>query len=249
MRPSDSEFSLPAPGVQPSARPTRLGLFGGSFNPIHNGHLAVARQARDILALDRILFIPTGDPPHKRDGTLAAARHRYEMVRLAIAGTPAFELSDIEITRRGKSYSIDTVRELRRHYGPSAALFFLIGLDAFLDLPNWREPDALLAACSFVVISRPGQSFTALATLPFLRHLSPETLTALDAGALNRLDLSLPSGHTVICLSLPPSPISASDIRQRIQRGDLLANLLPPPVESYILHTQLYREDQHRTHI
>lgn len=249
MRSSDSEFSLPAPGAQPAAPPKRLGLFGGSFNPIHNGHLAIARQAHEILALDRTLFIPTGDPPHKRDGALAAAPHRYEMVRLAIAGTPAFELSDIEITRQGKSYSIDTVRELQRQYGPTTALFFLIGLDAFLDLPNWREPDALLAACSFVVISRPGQSFTALTTLPFLRNLSLEKLMALDAGRLDRLDLPLPSGQAIICLSLMPSPISASDIRQRIQRGAMLANLLPPPVESYILHKQLYREDQHRTHI
>lgn len=249
MRSSDSEFSLPAPGAQPAATPKRLGLFGGSFNPIHNGHIAIARQAHEILALDRTLFIPTGDPPHKRDETLAAAPHRYEMVRLAIAGIPAFELSDIEITRRGKSYSIDTARELQRHYGPATALFFLIGLDAFLDLPNWREPDALLAACSFVVISRPGQSFTALATLPFVRNPSPEKLTALDAGTLNRLDLPLPSGQSIICLALRPSPISASDIRQRIQRGAPVANLLPPTVESYILHKQLYREDQHRTHI
>ncbi|MEQ1795626.1 MAG: nicotinate-nucleotide adenylyltransferase [Nitrospira sp.] len=229
--------------------PQRLGLFGGSFNPIHNGHLAIARQAHEMLALDRTLFIPTGDPPHKRDGALAPAQHRYEMVRLAIAGTPAFELSDIEIARQGKSYSIDTVRELQRQYGPSTALFFLIGLDAFLDLPNWREPDALLAACSFVVISRPGQSFTALASLPFLLDVTAKRLAPLDAGIVNRLDLPLPSGHRIICLSLPPSPISASDIRQRIQRGAALANLLPPPVESYILHKHLYREDRNRTHI
>jgi len=249
MRSSDSEFSPQALATQHSALPMRLGLFGGSFNPIHNGHLAIARQAHEALALDRTLFIPTGDPPHKQDGALAGAQHRYEMVRLAIAGTPAFELSDIEITRQGKSYSIDTVRELQQHYGPSTALFFLIGLDAFLDLPNWREPDALLAACSFVVISRPGQSFKTLATLPFLQNVSMETLASLDAGTVNRLDLPLPSGQTVICLSLTPSPISASDIRERIRRGAMLANLLPPSVESYILHKQLYREDQHRTHI
>lgn len=236
------------PGAQDS-RPRRLGLFGGSFNPIHNGHLAVARKAHEILALDRTLFIPTGDPPHKRDGALAPAHHRYEMARLAIADTPGFELSDIEISRRGKSYSIDTVRELQRQYGPTTSLFFLIGLDAFLDLPSWREPDALLAACSFVVISRPGQSFQSLTTLPFLRHVSPNQLAPLDTGTLDRLDLPLPSGHRIICLPLPPSPISASDIRHRIQRGAVLANLLPPPVESYILRQQLYREDQHRTHI
>ena len=242
-------FTTPLPGIQPSTPPLRLGLFGGSFNPIHNGHLAIARQAHEILELDRTLFIPTGTAPHKRDETLAPAQHRYEMVRLAIAGTPSFELSDIEITRKGKSYSIDTVRELQRRYGPATTLFFLIGLDAFLDLPSWQEPDALLAACCFVVISRPGRSFTTLASLPFLSHIRPEQLASLDTGAVNRLDLPIPSGRTVICLSLPPSPISASDIRQRIQRGAVLANLLPPPVESYILRTQLYREDQHHTHI
>lgn len=236
------------PDAQDS-RPRRLGLFGGSFNPIHNGHLAIARKAHEILALDRTLFIPTGDPPHKQDRALAPAHHRYEMARLAIADTPGFELSDIEIARQGKSYSIDTVRELQRRYGSETLLYFLIGLDAFLDLASWREPDALLAACSFVVISRPGQSFQSLTTLPFLRNVSPNQLAPLDTGALDRLDLPLPSGQTIICLPLPPSPISASDIRHRIQRGAMLANLLPPPVESYILRQQLYREDQHRTHI
>ncbi len=248
MTSSDSEHRPSASNPQ-HGHPRRLGLFGGSFNPIHNGHLAIARQAHKMLALDRTLFIPTGDPPHKRDGALAPAQHRYAMVRLAITGMSDFELSDIEILRQGKSYSIDTVRELQRQYGPTTSLFFLIGLDAFLDLPNWREPDALLATCSFVVISRPGQSFKTLATLPFLQNVSVEKLASLDAGTVNRLDLPLPSGQTIICLPLPPSPISASDIRHRIQRGAMLANLLPPPVESYILRQQLYREDQHRTHI
>lgn len=227
----------------------RLGLFGGSFNPIHNGHLEVARQTHNLLALDRLLFIPTGDPPHKQTGALAPARHRYEMVRLAIAGNHAFALSDIEITRQGKSYSIDTVRTLQRQQGPGTALFFVIGLDAFIDLPTWREPEALLAACSFVVISRPGQTYRALASLPLLPKIDTERLAALDSGLTHRLDLPLPSGRELICLPLAPSPISASDIRQRIQQGASLANLLPPPVESYILRHQLYREDYNRTHI
>lgn len=226
----------------------RLGLFGGSFNPIHNGHLAIARKAHEVLGLDRTLFIPTGDPPHKQDGALAPAHHRYEMVRLAIAETPGFELSDIEIVRQGKSYSIDTVRALQRQYGSGTTLHFLIGLDAFLDLPSWREPEALLAACSFVVISRPGQVFQKLATLPFLQHITTEQLAPLDTGALDRLHLPLPSGQQIICLPLPPSQISASDIRHRIQCGAMLANLLPPPVESYILRQQLYREDHNHTH-
>lgn len=246
MIPPDSDISALSPE---HSAPTKLGLFGGSFNPIHNGHLEIARQTHKLLALDRILFIPTGNPPHKQTGALAPARHRYEMVRLAIADDPAFALSDIEIARQGKSYSIDTVRELQRQQGPDTTLFFVIGLDAFLDLPTWREPEALLAACSFVVISRPGQTYRALASLPLLPKIDADRLAGLDSGLIHSLTLPLPSGRELICLPLPPCPISASDIRQRIQQGAALANLLPPSVESYILHHQLYREDYNRTHI
>jgi nicotinate-nucleotide adenylyltransferase len=227
----------------------RLGLLGGSFNPIHNGHLAIAGQARTRLQLDRVLFIPTGEPPHKRDGSLAPATDRYEMVRLAIAGTPSFDISDIEIKRPGKSYSIDTVHELQRQHGPSTELYFLIGLDAFLEFPSWREPQALLAACRFVVISRPGQSFRSLAQLSLLPQLDSHALAQLDAGDLTRLDIAIPSGPGLICLPLPPCAISASDIRRQAQRKAALANVLPPPVESYILQHRLYQEDRNRTHI
>src|SRR5215207_7346871 len=160
----------------------RLGLFGGSFNPIHYGHLGMARDAREKLQLDRVLFIPTGDPPHKQEGALAPANDRYEMVRLAITGEPSFDLSDVELRRTGKSYSIDTVRQLRRQYHPSAELYFLIGLDAFLDFPSWREPLALLQACRFVVISRPGQSFRSLASLSVLPEVDANALVRLDTG-------------------------------------------------------------------
>jgi nicotinate-nucleotide adenylyltransferase len=227
----------------------KLGLFGGSFNPIHNGHLGIARQALEKLRLDRILFIPTGDPPHKQDGAMAPAKDRYEMVRLAIAGDPSFAISDIELTRQGKSYSIDTIRELLHRHGATNQLFFLIGLDAFLDFPSWKEPQALLATCRFVVVSRPGQSFQALATLPMLGQPDRHALAQLDAGEMATLDLSIPSGLGVICLPLPPCAISASDIRQRVRRGTALVNLLPPPVESYIIHHRLYREDRDRTNI
>lgn len=227
----------------------RLGLLGGSFNPIHYGHLGIARLAREKLALDRVLFIPTGDPPHKRDGDLAPAKDRYEMVRLAIADEPAFLLSDIEMRRAGKSYSIDTVRELRKQYGPATDLYFLIGLDAFVDFGSWRDPRALLEACRFVVISRPGQSFRSLTTVPLLPPLDPADLAALDAERTTRLDIALPGCPGIILLALPPCSTSASEIRQRIKRGAALANLLPPPVESYILQHRLYQEDRDRTHI
>ena len=121
----------PLSETSPHPSPLKLGLLGGSFNPIHNGHLTIARLVHNRLRLDQMLFIPTGDPPHKRDGSLAPAKDRYEMVRLALTGTPFFQLSDIEIRRTGKSYSIDTIRELQRQFGSSAELYFLIGLDAF----------------------------------------------------------------------------------------------------------------------
>ncbi|MCP9470734.1 MAG: nicotinate-nucleotide adenylyltransferase [Nitrospira sp.] len=229
--------------------PFKLGLLGGSFNPIHNGHLAVAREVRDRLGLDRVLFIPAGDPPHKRNGSLASATDRYEMVRLAVAGTPSFDLSDIEIKRTGKSYSIDTVRALERQFGLSTDLYFLIGLDAFLDVHNWKAPLELLQACRFVVVPRPGQLYRHLASVPLLPNLDHDMLAKLDAGILPRLDISSASCRGVICLPIPLCPISASDIRRRVRNGDTLANLLPPPVESYILRHRLYQEDHDRTNI
>lgn len=240
-------MSASPPASHPS--PFKLGLLGGSFNPIHNGHLAVASEVRDRLGLDRVLFIPAGDPPHKRNGSLASATDRYEMVRLAIAGTPSFDLSDIEIKRTGKSYSIDTVRALERQFGLSTDLYFLIGLDAFLDVHNWKAPLELLRACRFVVVPRPGQSYRHLASVPLLPNLDHDMLAKLDAGILPRLDISSAPCRGVICLPIPLCPISASDIRRRVRNGDTLANLLPPPVESYILRHRLYQEDRDRTNI
>lgn len=224
----------------------RLGLLGGSFNPIHNCHLAIAHHVHERMQLSRVLFIPTGDPPHKRDGSLAPANVRYEMVRLAIADSPPFIISDIEIQRKGKSYSIDTLRALQHHYGPSTELFFIIGLDAFLDFPTWREPHELLKICHFVVVPRPEQSFQALAEMPLLPNLNPRTLAQLDTGAQNRLDIVVPSCLGITCLALPPCPTSASEIRRRVRNGLALANMLPPPVESYILRCSLYQEESDR---
>lgn len=224
----------------------RLGLLGGSFNPIHNGHLGIARQTRDALGLDRILFVPTSQPPHKHNGSLAPAQDRYEMVRLAIASDPTLAISDVEIRRPGKSYSIDTVRLLQQEYGVQTQLFFLIGLDAFLDFPSWRDPQALLELCQFVVLSRPGLSFRSLSTIRLLPPIPYPSLADLDAGRISRIDAPLGT-QGLICLKLPPCPISASDIRARIRQGLPVANLLPPSVESYILQHHFYQEDRDRT--
>ena len=224
----------------------RLGLLGGSFNPIHRCHLSIAQSARQLLHLDRVLFIPTGDPPHKQPATLASAHHRYTMVQLAIQDQPAFALTDIEIRRSGKSYSIDTIRALQQEYGPDTNLFFIIGLDAFLDLPSWKEADLLLKSCHFVVISRPSTTFLAVASIPLFHEVPKDILIALDAAQQERAEVPLQQGLALTFLRLPPCEVSASDIRTRLRNGRPLANLLPPLVESYILREELYMEDSER---
>jgi nicotinate-nucleotide adenylyltransferase len=227
----------------------RLGLLGGSFNPIHNGHLAIAHRVYERLQLDRVLFIPTGDPPHKQSGSLAPTQARLDMVELAIAETPYFEVSAIEINRVGTSYSIDTVREIQAQYGSSWKLFFIIGLDAFLEFSTWRAPEQLLRLCHFVVVPRPGQSFQSLSTMPLLSNLNAQALRQLDLGASDQVDIPVPDSFGLTCLPLPPCLISASEIRKRVQCGLPLANMLPASVESYILQHRLYQEDRNRTHI
>lgn len=224
----------------------RIGLLGGTFNPIHNGHLAIAGQTREALGLDQILFVPSSHPPHKSNGSLAPVQDRYEMVRLAIASDASLAISDVEIRRPGKSYSIDTIRLLRQEYGAQTELFFLIGLDAFLDFPSWRDPLTLLELCPFVVLSRPGLSFRSLSTIALLPPIPDHSLTDLDTGRISHLEVSLRE-QRLTCLQLPPCAISASDIRSRVRRGLPVANLLPPLVESYILQHHLYQEDRDRT--
>jgi nicotinate-nucleotide adenylyltransferase len=246
MPAQDSTTQSSVLSTQHPAPRVRLGLLGGSFNPVHNGHLAIAHQTREAFGLDKILFIPTSHPPHKPNGSLAPARDRYEMVRLAIASDPSLAISDVEIRRPGKSYSIDTIRLLQQEYGVHTQLFFLIGLDAFLDFPSWRDPRALLQLCSFVVLSRPGLSFCSLSAVSLLPPVPSSSLMDLDAGRISRIEVPL-GDQRLTCLRLPPCTVSASDIRVRIRQGLPLANLLPPLVESYILRHHLYQEERDRT--
>lgn len=227
----------------------RIGLLGGTFNPIHNCHLFIAGQTRDRLNLERVLFIPSSDPPHKPSTSLAPASHRRVMVELAIESEPRFALSEVELKRPNKSYSIETVQALRTEFGPSAELFFILGLDSFVEFPTWKQASALLKLCHFVVVSRPGTSFASLTTLSLLPPLDPSALEALDQGTEERADISLPGGTMLILLHLPPCYASASDIRHRVKTGQTLATLLPPQIESYIIRSGLYREDANRTRL
>jgi nicotinate-nucleotide adenylyltransferase len=199
------------------------------------------------MRLDRIVFIPVGQPPHKPMESLATAANRRAMVELAIKDIPTFELSDVELRRTGKSYSIDTVRELQIHFGPDVSLYFIIGLDAFLDLPSWKDAAALLRVCRFIVVSRPQTSFTRLLTMPLFPSVDAEQLRALDSGRLRTLSISLPDDGGLTLLVLPPCEVSASEIRTRVREGKSLRDLLPPSVESYIIRHRLYLEASDRT--
>jgi nicotinate-nucleotide adenylyltransferase len=213
----------------------KLGLFGGAFNPIHRCHLLVAETARTQLGLDSVLFIPTGGPPHKPPSDFIPAKHRLEMVRLAIAPYPYFQLSDIETRREAKSYTIDTVRTLKETYPPDTRLVFIIGLDAFLELPSWREPERLLESCDFAVVSRTGFQFKSLENLPILGMTDPDQLARLDAGQLEKYAFRLKSARALWALAIPPCEASSQEVRRRLKSKQGIENLLPTAVESYIL--------------
>ena len=147
----------------------RIGILGGTFDPIHNGHIYLAKKVLKGLSLDKIIFIPTYLPPHKKNKRITPARHRYNMVRLAIGGNNRFHISDIELKRKGRSYSIETLSKLRKRYGKNAMIFFITGSDSLKELKKWKNLKGILKLCKFVVVKRPGfpiknmhSNFTAL---------------------------------------------------------------------------------------
>ncbi len=216
----------------------RIGLLGGTFNPIHRGHLHIAEQTGARLGLDQILFIPTGDPPHKSGKTLAPAHHRLEMVKLAIRDFPTFRVSDIEASSSETCYTIDTLRALKKQL--DGEFLFLVGLDAFLDLPTWKAGHELITATHFVVISRPGVRFAQIKSLAMLPPIPENELAALDTGQRDHLDVATSPASTLTLLALPPCHISASAIRDRLQQGMPVGDWLPAGIESYIIQHRLY---------
>ena len=196
----------------------RLGVMGGSFNPIHNAHLALAYAAMESFALDRVLFIPAGNPPHKREG-LADKEERLHMVRLAVAAEPRFEVSDIEVRRCGTTYTVDTLRALRARY-PAAVLWYLLGADTLLELHTWREPEQVLALCGLIVCARPGWQEEAV-------QACAQNLRA--------------KGADVRFLPIPGMPVSATEIRAHIAQGTIPEAWLPPRVAAYLRENPLYR--------
>lgn len=215
----------------------RIGILGGTFNPVHNGHLTVAEEVRNRLKLDLVLFIPSFLPPHKAEGEMPSAEQRQEMVRLAITGHPHFRLSDIEVRRGGRSYTIDTIEELRAIY-PGAELFFITGIDSFLELRTWKDWKKLLTLCSFAVLSRRGGRFRDAGKAGILDVL-PGDLEQLDAGACDQVTAGA-GPVRVHFLRIPCVDISSTDIRSRIRSGRSIKYLLPDAVEHYIIDHRLY---------
>ena len=195
----------------------RLGVLGGTFDPIHEGHLALAEQAREQLALERVLWIPAGDPWRKGNRPVTPARHRAAMVRLAIEGEPAFELCTTEVERPGPSYSADTLAELQQRY-EDAELFFLLGMDALLDLPNWRDPARIIEIAKLAVAARGEEKLAA----PQLDRLLPGL-----AGQ-------------VVWIEMPHIDLSGTELRRRAAAGGSLSDAVPATVDAYIREHQLY---------
>ena len=215
----------------------KLGILGGTFNPIHYGHLAAAEEVRERLKLDRILFIPSNIPPHKQEEDIPSAAQRLEMVRIATSGNPHFETSDIEIKRQGKSYTIDTIETLRTIY-QHAELNFITGIDTFLEIETWKDWERLFGLCSFVVLSRPGYRFIDMVKIAFMKQAEQE-LGKLDRGEL--MHAVVRSGVFTVCLeTIPLYDISSTDIRRRIKEGRSIKYLLPDAVEIYIMKNRLY---------
>ena len=195
-----------------------IGVLGGTFDPIHIGHLVVAEEARIKVGFTEVLFVPAGQPWRKLDRNITPADHRVEMVRRAIADNPHFKLCTLEVGRPGPSYTVDTLTMLRKQLGSEASLFFILGRDTLAELPLWKEPEKLVQLCRLVVAPRLGSKD--------LKHLE----TAIP-GLLDK----------VIQLDMPVIGISSAEIRQRITQGLTIRYLVPPEVEKYITEQKVYQ--------
>jgi nicotinate-nucleotide adenylyltransferase len=204
--------------VEPLIR--RLGILGGTFDPIHHGHLVAAEEARHQLELDQVLFVPAGTPPHKPGRPVSPNHHRLLMLALAIADKPYFAISRVDVDRPGPCYTTDTLELLRAEWGPAPIFFFIEGADSLADILTWHQPQRLIELCELAVVERPGVELD----LPGLDQQLP--------GLAARLHL----------VRMPRLEISSSDLRARVRAGRSISYLVPAAVEAYILEHQLYQD-------
>ncbi len=197
----------------------KIGLLGATFDPVHFGHLAIADEARRSLGLAEVLFIPAGQPQFKSSITVTPAKHRVEMVRLAITGRPEYKISEIEIERGWASYTVDTLAELHRTYDSADEIYFILGWDSLEKFPEWREPSRIIDMCFLAAVPRPGWP------QPDIRALEKAV-----PGITSRL----------ILLEGPQVDISSTAIRELVAEGKAIENLVPAPVAEYIKKHKLY---------
>jgi len=203
----------------------RVGILGGTFNPVHVGHVSIAQQVAARLGLARVILVPAGSPPHKDAGGLEAAHHRYAMACIAARGMRGLAVSDVEVSRAGTSYTIETVEALRREFGPEIDLVLIIGMDSLLELPTWKEARRLAETTSFAVVSRPGYSGVDWEALG--AALGPEAAKKLEASVVEIAE---------------PVEVSATEVRRRLAEGRPVVNLVRAPVARDIEEKGLYRK-------
>ena len=199
----------------------KIGILGGTFDPIHNGHLAIAEEARAYLNLTEVLFLPAGQPWTKSDRSISPAHHRIAMINLALEARPYFKLSTIETEHQGPSYTVDTLTKLKAQPAEVSDLYFILGWDSLAQLPRWKEPSKLIEMCFLVAVPRPGYS-------------RPD---------MKRLEAEIPGiSKKVILRDKPRLDVSATDIRNRVAQGLSISRLVPKGVEKYIKENGLYRD-------
>lgn len=206
----------------------KLAIMGGTFDPIHIGHLVAAEEVRHEFNVDEVLFVPTGHPPHKSHINMTTCEHRYLMTVLATAANPFFKVSRLEMEREGVTYTIDTIKELKKSYGEEVQLYFITGADAIHKILEWKEPEELLKLCNFVAVTRPGYN---------KKELIKQVDTLKEKYASN-----------IYFLEVPALAISSSDIRRRLSETKPIKYLVPQEVENYIKKYELYNVKIHLTH-
>jgi len=197
----------------------RIGVLGGTFDPVHTGHLLIAQKSKELLELDEVIFIPAGQPVFKSDIEISAAQHRLEMLLIATSETPYFNVSTIEIERPGPSYTVDTLVELEAGFDRKTEVYLLVGYDAIIELPSWKEPARLVELCYLVAVKRPG----------------------FDEVDVKSLEEKIPGiSDRIIYLNAPCIDISSTEIRTRVEQGMAVGGLVPDSVEHYIAENGLY---------
>jgi nicotinate-nucleotide adenylyltransferase len=224
-------------------RRKRIALYGGTFDPVHTGHAAVARNLLELFTLDEVLFVPAHVAPHKRDRRVSPALHRYAMLALATQGEPRFKVSPFELEAPERPYTVETLARFRETLGPGARLFFVMGADSWEEITTWREWERVLSLAEHLVVTRPGYELptdhVSADVRARVRDLQGATREGVEAA------LSEPGGPRVYLTDVARVPLSATDIRRAVAEGGgpaRLEGLVAPPVAEYILKYGLYRE-------